>query len=146
MASTIPNLVDTFISVMKKYNKLIILAAFFSLVLIGCNSDSSKSSETNAGDQVNDQPNDDQPAPGGDDPVDPVIVGDADRGEGLYMRYCANCHGEDTLGGNFAPDISDVEMASDIEDAIRGVEVMSGLSGQLNTDDIEDIAAWLSTL
>jgi mono/diheme cytochrome c family protein len=37
----------------------------------------------------------------------PAVAGDAQRGEPMYLRYCAGCHGVDGRGGgkNFMPHV-----------------------------------------
>ena len=45
-------------------------------------------------------------------------------GEGLYLDYCANCHGVDATGGVVGKDISDKTFA----DSLERVRVGAGLS------------------
>jgi ubiquinol-cytochrome c reductase cytochrome c subunit len=80
-------------------------------------------------------------------------------GEGLYLRFCGNCHGADGLGGRVGVDVVH-EAAEDVDEIVEAVrdgaggtdlgartEYMPAWSADAITDDeIAAIAAWLATL
>jgi putative heme-binding domain-containing protein len=56
-------------------------------------------------------------------PAPPVARGDAERGETLFVSYCAVCHQVDAVGGRLGPDLSRIGVArspATIINKIRG--------------------------
>jgi mono/diheme cytochrome c family protein len=65
------------------------------------------------------------------------------NGATLYYNNCYSCHGTNGIGTHIAPDIQGVS-ASDIQEAINEVPLMSGLKS-LSNPDIKAIASFLDT-
>lgn len=75
-------------------------------------------------------------------------AGDATRGKGLYLRYCAGCHGPDGRGGahTFMPHIGNLARKEYVEllpdDHLRQVILDGGASVGLSSY----MPAWRTTL
>ena len=93
----------------------------------------------------------------------PAMAGDARRGEPMYQRYCAGCHGADGRGGgkNFMPHVgaltrkgyTDLLEDSYLEAIIaEGGEAfgksayMPSFKTTLSNQDIADVIAYVRTL
>lgn len=89
--------------------------------------------------------------------------GDAERGDKLYQRYCAGCHGEDGRGGahTFMPHIENLTKKDYIEflpdgylytviaeggEAVGKSSYMPAWQAELSEKDIKDIIAHIRTL
>ena len=73
---------------------------------------------------------------------------EAQRGDKLFDRNCAHCHGEDARGDE-GPDLhnltlSDARIAKKIREGIKGE--MPKFGSKLNEADIKDLIAYLRTL
>jgi len=73
---------------------------------------------------------------------------DAERGQAVFTKSCAPCHGNDALG-KVAPALVPYDM--DFQELLRivreGVEEMGGISAsQVSDEDVKAIHAYLSEL
>jgi|GEM_PF-742876 len=93
-------------------------------------------------------------------PVESLEGGDAQNGQGLFNKRCSVCHGDDGLGTNLAPKISNTGLQADyIAQRIRhsgrsNSAVYPSLTGgimpfwtvdRLNNEDMLDIIAYLAS-
>jgi mono/diheme cytochrome c family protein len=75
------------------------------------------------------------------------LKGDAFRGEGLYTKNCASCHGADAQGSDLGPILVErpiVVRWSEFSDIVRkGKGRMPGFSSILDAQAEADLLAWL---
>lgn len=77
-----------------------------------------------------------------------------DTGEGLYMDYCANCHGADATGGVVGHNISDKEFDDILEEVREGKDLdtpgarmrfmPAWDASQLTDDELQQIADFIA--
>ncbi len=74
-------------------------------------------------------------------------AGDSARGEKLYVRDCATCHGPAALGGDLGPSLVDKAILSHPREYDRildqGLRRMPGFRLTMNAQDRADVLAWL---
>lgn len=88
----------------------------------------------------------------------PASAGDAARGEAVYVRYCAECHGPDGRGGEHAGSVVDPAYLGLVSDqALRSAVIagridldMPGFAGYrdlppMSDQDVSDVTAWLAS-
>ncbi len=81
---------------------------------------------------------------------DAVVTGDARRGETLYAKHCASCHGADGQGIT-APSLGDPALLANAPDAFLKYAIVNGREGtpmvsfadQLPEEDINALVAFL---
>jgi mono/diheme cytochrome c family protein len=75
------------------------------------------------------------------------LKGDASRGEGLYAKNCASCHGANAQGSDLGPILVErpiVVRSSEFSDIVRkGQGRMPGFSTILDAQADADVLAWL---
>ena len=71
--------------------------------------------------------------------------GDAEAGRQVFADSCSGCHGALGTGGNGGPDISDNQNRTKvIAQVTNGGNGMPAFKGQLDQQEIEDVAAFVT--
>ena len=84
-----------------------------------------------------------------DRPVDALAADPAAQslGREVFLRNCAGCHGADGTGG-VGPDLTTLPAAADeaavVKQVTNGGQIMPSFSGTLSSQQIEDVAAYVS--
>ena len=93
----------------------------------------------------------------------PAVAGDARRGEPMYQRYCAGCHGADGRGGgkNFMPHVGALTrkgytdlledsylmaIVAEGGEAFGKSAYMPSFKTTLSSQDVADVIAYVRTL
>ena len=77
-----------------------------------------------------------------------ALTPNADAGEAIYAKHCAECHGADLAGAVEGPDIrGEVRFHSDAQLVVMvlaGVGEMEGFDKELDDQQAADLVAWLN--
>ena len=74
------------------------------------------------------------------------VAGDAERGQSLFARNCASCHGAEGAGGGIGPRLAASGISTD--DARTTIQSGSGVmpADLVEGEDLEDVLAYLETI